>query len=59
MTPWRQVTDVAPETTLMESLRSMEASRSPYASVRDRAGNVIGILSQEQIAIRIQTAAQA
>ena len=59
MTPWRQLAEITPDTTLMNALREMEAARCPYAVVRDAAGNVAGILSQDQIAIRIQSAAQA
>jgi CBS domain containing-hemolysin-like protein len=58
MTPWRQLAEITPDTTLMNALRQMEAARCPYAVVRDEAGNVAGILSQDQIAIRIQAAAQ-
>ena len=59
MTPWRQLAEVQSETTLMDALRLMEAARCPYAVVRGLDGNVEGILSQDQIAIRIQAAAQA
>ena len=59
MTPWRQLVEITPDTSLMNALRQMEAARCPYAVVRDDMGNVAGILSQDQIAIRIQTAAQA
>jgi Zn-dependent protease/CBS domain-containing protein len=59
MTPWRQLAEVSPETTLMESLRKMETIHSPYLAVRDSEGNVAGILLQDQIAFRIQVAAQA
>jgi CBS domain containing-hemolysin-like protein len=58
MTPWRQLAEITPETTLMNALRMMEAARCPYAVVRDEEGNVAGILSQDQIAIRLQSAAQ-
>jgi len=58
MTPWRQLAEITPDTTLMNALRMMEAARCPYAVVRDEEGNVAGILSQDQIAIRLQSAAQ-
>jgi Zn-dependent protease/CBS domain-containing protein len=58
MTPWRQLAEVNPDTTLMNALQVMEAARTSYAVVRDDEGNVAGILSQDQIAIRLQSAAQ-
>jgi Zn-dependent protease len=58
MTPWRQLAEITPETTLMNALRMMEAAHCPYAVVRDQDGNVAGILSQDQIAIKLQSAAQ-
>lgn len=59
MTPWRQLAEIEPDTSLMNALRQMEAARCPYAVVRDAAGNVAGILSQDQIAVRIQAAARS
>ena len=58
MTPWRQLAEITPDMSLMTALRYMEAARCPYAVVRDEAGNVAGILSQDQIAIRIQAASR-
>ena len=58
MTPWRQLAEITPDTSLMNALKSMEAARCPYAVVRQADGNVAGILSRDQIAIQIQVAAQ-
>jgi CBS domain-containing protein len=59
MTPWRQLAEVSPETTLLDSLQKMQTIHSPYLAVRDSEGNVAGILLQDQIAFRVQAAAQA
>ncbi len=58
MTPWRQVVEIAPDTNLMTALKDMEAARSRYGVVRNADGNVEGILSQDQIAIRLQARAK-
>ena len=58
MTPWRQLAEVTPETSLLNALKAMEAARCPYAVVREADGDVAGILSRDQIAIQIQAAAQ-
>jgi Zn-dependent protease len=59
MLPWRPRAVVPPEAGLMEVLQTMRANNSTYVAVRDVEGNVAGILLQDQIALRIQQAAQA
>jgi Zn-dependent protease/CBS domain-containing protein len=58
MTPWRQVIEIKPDATLMAALRTMEEGNTAYGVVRDDAGIVAGIISRDQIAIRVQSAAR-
>jgi Zn-dependent protease/CBS domain-containing protein len=58
MTPWRQLAEITPDTSLMNALRQMEESRTQYAVVRAPGGDVQGILSRDQIAIKLQSTAQ-
>ena len=58
MTPWRQVIEIKPDVTLMAALRTMEEGNTAYGVVRDDAGIVAGIISRDQIAIRVQSAAR-
>ena len=59
MTPWRQVVEIAPDASLMVALQDMEAARSRYGVVRNSEGNVEGIISQDQIAFRLQAQAKS
>lgn len=59
MTPWRQLVEITPDTSLMNALRMMEESHTQYAVVRTPGGDVEGILSRDQIAIKLQTTAQS
>lgn len=58
MTPWRQVVEITPDTSLMNALREMETHHTHYAVVRWPDGIVEGILSRDQIAIKLQATAQ-
>lgn len=55
MTPWRQLVEIAPDTNLLTALQQMDAARSSYAVVREPSGDVAGILSRDQIALRLHT----
>jgi Zn-dependent protease/CBS domain-containing protein len=59
MTPWRQVVEITPDTSLMAALKEMETYGTHYAVVRSPNGNVEGILSRDQIAIKLQATAQS
>jgi CBS domain-containing protein len=59
MTPWRQLVEITPDTNLMNALKAMEESRTHYAVVRVPGGDVLGILSKDQIAIKLQATAQS
>jgi Zn-dependent protease len=56
MTPWRQIVEIAPDTNLLTALQRMDAARSSYAVVREESGEVAGILSRDQIALRLNAA---
>lgn len=59
MTPWRQLAEITPDTSLMNALKQMEEAHSHYAVVRNAEGNVEGILSRDQIAIKLQSTSQS
>jgi len=58
MTPWRQVIEIQPDASLMSVLKDMEQANTTYGVIRQPDGMVMGILTRDQIAVRLQHESQ-